>query len=369
MSMSQLQKKITATIIAGACALSLGGGTAPSTAEAAGIGGVLGSVIGGAAAYKQVEDTINYYNNTEAGRQALLEAYKEKYKVSDNYYRKQQLDSIMARLTEGIGALDPSIYQKPYLYFINKEKTFNAFCSMGHVMSVNEGLYTMMDNEEEIAVVLAHEMGHGQKDHVPKSMRKRMMVAVGAGALASAMGTGRLMDLALDIAVNQIDKVVITKSNEWEADNLAFDYMLSAGYNPGATAAVWQRVEDKYGISKANFAGEIFNPSDHPTHKQRKENYAKRLHELSKKHAAASDGTVKVNGKVFVKPVNAGGMTGAERSYFVLGNLAAAYQNGHHNNAAYVSGNTVMLGAQPIMTCYSGDPSASELAGLLNSIK
>ena len=53
----------------------------------------------------------------------------------------------------------------------------------------------------------------------------------------------------------------------------------------------------------------------------------------------------------------------------IFGNLAAAYHNGHDKRRAYVDGNTVMLGAQPIMTCVSGDESASTLAERLNAIK
>ena len=62
-------------------------------------------------------------------------------------------------------------------------------------------------------------------------------------------------------------------------------------------------------------------------------------------------------------------MTSAERAYFVMGNLAAAYKNGHARSEAYASGNTVMLGAQPIMTATGNDRSAAEIAALLNQIK
>lgn len=191
----------------------------------------------------------------------MFEGYKEKYGVSENYYRQQQLDEMMPRLTKGIAAVDPSIHQKPYLYFVNKQQSFNAFCSMGHVMSVNEGLYSLTDNPDEVAVVLAHEMGHGQKNHVASGMRKKLNVAIAAGVLGSAVGGSALTNLAMNIAVNQIDTVAITKSAEWEADNLAFDYVINAGYNPGAAAAIWQRVEEKYGKSKSSFAGEIFSPA------------------------------------------------------------------------------------------------------------
>ena len=289
--------------------------------------------------------------------------------MSENYNRQQQLDEMMPRLPKGIAAVDPTILRKPSLYVINKQESFNAFCSMGHVMSVNEGLYSLTENPDEVAVVLAHEMGHGQKNHVASSMRKKLNVAIGAAMIGSAVGGSALTNIALNVLVNQIDSVSITKKDEWEADNLAFDYVTNAGYNPGAAAAIWQRVEEKYGKSKKNFAGEIFSPSDHPTHQQRRENYVKKLFEYSGKHVTAEKGVVKVNGKALVKPVAANDMSGAERSYFVLGNLAAAYHNGHNKSDAYASGNTLMLGQQPIMTCYDGDTSAYELATLLNKIK
>ncbi len=369
MTAKSWKKKISAAILCGIVGISVSAVLPVPAAEAGNLGSIIGTVIQGAAAKQQVDAQIKYFDQTEEGRQQLFAAFKKKYGVSDNYYRMQQLDEMMPRLTKGIAAVDPSIHKKPYLYFINKQNTFNAFCSMGHVMSVNEGMYSLTDNQDEVAVVLAHEMGHGQKNHVASAMRKKLNVAIGAAMVGSAVGGSALSNIALNVLVNQIDTVAITKKDEWEADNLAFDYVVNAGYNPGAAAAIWQRVEEKYGKSKTSFAGEIFSPSDHPTHQQRRDNYVKKLHEYSGKHATAEKGVVKVNGKALVQPAAANDMSGAERSYFVLGNLAAAYHNGHNKSNAYASGNTLMLGQQPIMTCYAGDPSATELAELLNKIK
>ena len=370
MNNNSWKKKIGAVLLCGTIGIGLHAAILPlPAAHAANLGGLLGTAVQAAAAHQQVDAQIKHFDQTEQGRQELFASYQKKYGVSENYYLKQQLDDMMPRLTKGVAMIDPSINQKPYLYFVNKDQSFNAFCSMGHVMSVNEGLYKLTDDPNEVAVVLAHEMGHGQKNHVASSMRKKLNVAIGAAMVGSAVGGSALTNLALNVLVNQIDTVQITKKDEWEADNLAFDYVINAGYNPGAAAAIWQRVEEKYGKSKTSFAGEIFSPSDHPTHQQRRENYVKKLFEYSGKHVTAEKGVVKVNGKALVQPVAAEGKSGAERSYFVLGNLAAAYHNGHNKSNAYASGNTLMLGEQPIMACYSGDPSASELAVLLNRIK
>lgn len=101
--------------------------------------------------------------------------------------------------------------------------------------------------------------------------------------------------------MNQIDNVQIGKSDEWEADNLALTYLLNSNYNPGASAAMWQRVMDRSKTYKSSFVGEIFSPSDHPTHQQRRDNYAKRLTDLSGGNVTidADKGMDKVGGKDF----------------------------------------------------------------------
>jgi hypothetical protein len=96
------------------------------------------------------------------------------------------------------------------------------------------------------------------------------------------------------------------------------------------------------------------------------------LEDLVKKLPGATveeDGTIKINTKDFCTPAAHGDMSAKERAYFVMGNLAAAYHNGHNKANAYADGNTVMLGQQPIITCNNSDESASVLADRLNKIK
>ena len=62
-------------------------------------------------------------------------------------------------------------------------------------------------------------------------------------------------------------------------------------------------------------------------------------------------------------------MSAKERSYFVMGNLAAAFLHKQNLKDASSQGSTVYLGNQPIMVSANGDPSAAELAQKLNAIK
>lgn len=81
------------------------------------------------------------------------------------------------------------------------------------------------------------------------------------------------------------------------------------------------------------------------------------------------DGVIYVNGKEFMTPSAAGGMSSKERSYFVMGNLCAVYHKNAKAPDAYASGNVVMMGQQPIIQCVGSDGNASDLAARLNQIK
>ena len=76
-----------------------------------------------------------------------------------------------------------------------------------------------------------------------------------------------------------------------------------------------------------------------------------------------------VNGKDFMETAATSDMSAAERSYFILGNLAVAYHRGYDKSDAYVEGGTVYLGRQPIITPVYGEDYAQAIADKLNAIK
>lgn len=365
-----MKKKLAMVVMA--MGITLGGTALPvQQASAFNLGDVLGTVLSGASAYRELDDYITKVNNTEEGRQEYFEQMKKDMGVSDDYYHKEMLDEIMTNLTNGIGEVDATVYEKPFLYFLNNDETFNASCGLGHVMTVNKGLFGISDNIDEVAFVLAHEMGHGMKDHSVHGTRKKARTIVGASVAASAAG-GTLASTAIASAlVGQINNVAIGKKQEWEADNLAMDYAYAAGYNPGAGAALWVRVNEKQGEFKNSFVGEIFSPDDHPSNKDRQMNYEKKLTAISGNHVTVKKDTdmVQINGKDFTTPAPLSDMSSAERKYFLMGNLAAAYDHGDAAKPAKNVNGTVYLGEQAIMTPVNGDDSADKLVETLNKIK
>lgn len=364
---NNFRKKLSCCLSAACLGIGLTFSALPApTAEA----DILGTLIYGGLQYAQMDMAIDYYNNDPEGRNELFSELKSQYGVNEDPILNERLNSIMSSLTSAIATVDPSINKKPYNYFINTDETFNAFCSLGHNMSVNTGLFSLLDRDDEIAVVLGHEMGHGQKNHAVSGFQKSIPYSVLAQIFVDSQGGTFASALGATIFANYATATQVTKPQEWEADNLAFTYIIHSGYNPGACAALWQRVMEKQGEQSQNFVGEIFSPSDHPTNKQRRDNYEKKLEEYSLGKVTVEDCTIKINKKEFLKTAASDTTSAAERAYLIAGNVAAVYHNNATIPEAYIEGDIVMLGEQPVMVPISQtEPSAEELVNRLNTIK
>lgn len=335
----------------------------PSKAEAFDLGGALGGIIAAGAQAKQLSAQIDYLD--DKGRDEFYEEMKKNYGVNEDPELNAKVDELMANLTDGVGAVDPSIYDKPYNYFINTDTSFNAFCSLGHNISINTGLFDMISSMDEVAVVIGHEMAHGQKDHVKKGFKKKTTLSIIASGIAGGSSAG--VAICTSVLANQVQANNITKPQEREADTLAFDYLVNTPYNLGATAAVWQRVIDKSGKGSSSFLGAIFSPNDHPGHVERRDTYAKTLTDFSNNVVTVADGTVSINGQAVFTPADTDDMSGAERSYFIAGRLARVYHNAKPASLkASASDDSIYIGDTFIFSASDLDESVYALADRLN---
>ena len=193
MLLKKLAKKITAGITAAAVGLTLTF-SAPEQVEAASSWlDVAGTLISAGVSYNQMNKQFKSLNDTEEGRTMLLNHFKEQTGVNNDYSVNARMSRIMTNLTNAVGKVDPSIHQKPYKYYVSASPELNAFCSLGHVMVVNIGAFDNLATDDEIAAIVGHEMGHGQKDHVIKGNKKQIQKLVthqlGAAAVGAATGS------------------------------------------------------------------------------------------------------------------------------------------------------------------------------------
>lgn len=367
---SKTYKKLLSTGIAVSLGFSISYTILPNhSAYAFNWGNAIGAVAITGIQYQQLEQQLNYLDND--GRNEYFNQIKTKLGENTDPYYNNLLDNIMSRLTYSISLSDPEIKEKPYNYFVNPNEEYNAFCTVGHNLSVNTGMFKLLNNnEDELAIVIGHELAHGEERHVQSSAQKSFSVKLLANLYAS-QNPDLLSIIGTNVLANNMIAKGITKNQEQEADDIAFNYTVGAGYNIGAGAATWQRFMDKMGESNKNFVGELFSPSDHPSHQSRRDNYADKLTKYSNNaiHVDGKDGSIYIKDTKFFTPTPANDMSSQERAYLIAGNLAAVYHNNPQNPAtAYLSGNTIYMGKQAIMVV-TNDENGTELVNQLNNIR
>ena len=293
------------------------------------------------AQYAYLNKQVSYLENN--GRHRFMGQIKSKYGVNADPAANAMLDQIMARLSDAIALTDPSIIRKPYNYFVNNSKTFNAFCTLGHNLSVNIGAFTKLNyNEDELAFVIAHEMAHGQKNHPSSGVKRALPMSI-ISALYASQNPNTVSYLGAAVASRIGTAKWVTKPMENQADKLAFDYAVTAGYNVGGGAALWQRITEQNGKKYSGFA-ELFN--DHPTSIARRDNYSKKITEWSRNNVKVNEetGLITVAGQPFYTPVRTAFMSPQEQAFLIAGNLSAVYHDGGEHEPVWTnSENNLMI--------------------------
>lgn len=151
----------------------------------------------------------------------------------------------------------------PYQFAVLDSPVQNAFAVPGGVVFVSRALFSVLDDESELAAVLAHEVGHVAAKHALKStQRAQFFQGVGTITAASVKGDkGKKFASAIgDMQAVLFDKG-LDKEMEFEADQAAMETAYRTGYDPSAMIRVLEKLQ-KLEASSTDKKGSWF--STHP---------------------------------------------------------------------------------------------------------
>jgi len=155
--------------------------------------------------------------------------------------------------------------QQQFTFFMMKDRSINAFATLGGYIGMNAGLVLVAESEDEVASVLGHEIAHVTQAHILRSVERAqkdsvpiLLAMLGAIAIAQSAGGSSASDASMAalagaqglIAQRQID---YTRSNESEADRLGIRTLARSGYDPEAMARMFERMQ---AASRTNQGGD-----------------------------------------------------------------------------------------------------------------
>jgi len=161
----------------------------------------------------------------------VLQEIRKRWSLVQEPSANEYINRIGNRILQNMEA-QPFNYQ----FFILNVPEINAFAVPGGKIFVNSGLVLLAGNEDELAGVVAHEIGHIVARHIVKRSEKGQMIslatigAILAGIFAGGKAAGAIATTTL--AASQTALLKYSRDDEEEADYLGLKFMERAGYDP-----------------------------------------------------------------------------------------------------------------------------------------
>jgi predicted Zn-dependent protease len=148
-----------------------------------------------------------------------------------------------------------------FAFFIAKDPVINAFSAPGGYIGIDSGLMVITRNEDELAAVMAHEIGHITQNHLQRAYESAkkdtpLMALIALGAIAAggaAGGQAAAATLLGGQGVLMQKQINFTRKDEAEADRTGIETLSKSGYDPNAMAGFFQRMEDVLSADSGGF--------------------------------------------------------------------------------------------------------------------
>jgi len=220
---------------------------------------VMGSLLTACATSPTGRNQLIFMPDTQMnqmGLQAFDQMKKEK-PVNQSPQFNQTAQCIVTQLTRGMG--------QNWEVVVFEDKTLNAFALPGAKIGVHTGMMQLVDNQDQLAAVLGHEVGHVIARHSNERASQETLMQQGMGMIQNTTyGQNPLIMAGLGLGAQYGVLMPYSRTHESEADMIGVDLMAKAGFNPQESVTLWQKMEQ---ASQGNQPSEFL--STHPSHATR----------------------------------------------------------------------------------------------------
>ena len=121
-------------------------------------------------------------------------------------------------------------------------KQINAYCMPGGKIAFYTGILDQLKlTDDEVAMVMGHEIAHALREHARERMGKSAATNIGASLLTQLLGLGQIGQTVTNYGA-QLLTLQFSRDNESEADLVGMELAARAGYDPRADVTLWQKM-------------------------------------------------------------------------------------------------------------------------------
>lgn len=201
-------------------------------------------------ASRPITDSEEYYVGRAVGAKILASYPYLDHRAKNRYLNK--VGKSLALFSE-----EPQTYGGYHFAFLNSPE-LNAFACPGGTIFITTGMLTIIENEDELAAVLAHEIAHVNRKHGVssiKSARWAKAVTAFSKKASSEYGSSEFNEVVelFDGAIDDVFQTLVVKGygrpQERQADKDALVIMQKAGYDPYAFLSFLGKLKNRHSES------------------------------------------------------------------------------------------------------------------------
>lgn len=180
---------------------------------------------------------------------AWLASFRRQVKTVNDPLLEDYLEDLIYRLVT-----HSELKERDLQLVVVNNNTINAFAVPGGVIGVHDGLLQYAQNEDQLAAVLAHELGHLSQRHFARTLEEQRsnslpMMAALLGSLvlmATSGGEAGMAALSASQAAMIQNQLRFSRENEQEADRIGMATLAAADMNPAAVANMFEQMLRAY---------------------------------------------------------------------------------------------------------------------------
>jgi Zn-dependent protease with chaperone function len=236
------------------------------------------------ATHKNLKPGWNLFSkeqDVQLGREAAQQVEQQMQIVRD-----AQLNDYVRRIGQRLASA-PEADKYPYTFKVVNDPSINAFALPGGPTYVNTGLLKAVENEAQLAGVMAHEIAHVALRHGTNQASKANLLQIPAMIAGATIGGGGLLGQLAQVGIGLgLNGVLLKYSRdaETQADLLGAQMMAHAGYNPLEMARFFEKLQ-----AQAGGRGAPSWFSSHPDPGNRMKNIQEEIQTLPQRNYTTGD--------------------------------------------------------------------------------
>ena len=180
--------------------------------------------------------------STQQYAKLLAEAKSQGALASAGNAQLQRLNVISRRLIPHAAQWNDRARQWRWEVNLIGSKQINAFCMPGGKIAFYTGILDQLQlTDDEVAMIMGHEMAHALREHARERMGKSAATNIGASLLSQLFGLGDLGQTVAGLGVELIN-LRFGREDESEADLVGMELGARAGFDPRAGITLWQKM-------------------------------------------------------------------------------------------------------------------------------